>query len=281
VELEKVAIENLERTENHHHLTEERHTVGDVPLADVYRAQVEVAQAKQGLVKTKNRVRISRVNLNSAMGLPPDLEVAIASPMQEPATPQDSELHAAQSNSTYYRPELRKMQREIDALAFKVKEAQGACGPKFAAEGGYGKRDSDWFPQTEEWLVGVKVDVPLFTGYALTHNLRRARAELCQAKAQYDRIRLDVQQEVWTAYSRLVEAYETIETSIAQVKDAQESLRLTTERYKAGAGIISDLLDAQTALTRAEATQVDALWSFQSAKTYFIWTQGLLNLGQE
>jgi outer membrane protein TolC len=50
------------------------------------------------------------------------------------------------------------------------------------------------------------------------------------------------------------------------VGDAQESLRLASERYKAGAGTIADLLDSETALARAEATRVGVQWDYQIAR---------------
>jgi outer membrane protein len=278
-ELEQVAIENLERAQKHHQLTMEKHAVGAAPLADVYRAQVEVAEGKQELVQVESLVRISKVNLNSAMGLPPNIPVDIEAAMEEPVSPQYIDLDAAQSIAVSCRPEIQSLKNQICSLKYRVRQAQSEHGPKISAQAGYGKRDSDWTPSNNEWRVGVTMEVPIFTGYAITHNVRRTKSELCKLKAEYDRLSLDVQKEVWISYSRLLEAYEMIQTSIAQVKDAKESMRLTEERYKAGAGIISDLLDAQTALTKADATHVDALWSYQSAQTVFIWTQGLLQVG--
>lgn len=275
-ELEQVAIKNLERAEKHHQLTKEKHAVGAAPLADVYRAQVEVAEGKQELVKVESLVRISKVNLNSSMGIPPDIPIVIEASMNEPTSPTSIDLGEAQARAVTCRPELQRLKNHLCALKHRVREAQSERGPKFSAQAGYGKRDSDWTPSDDEWRFGVAMEIPIFTGYAITHNIRRTKAEFCQTKAEYDRLYIDVQQQVWTAYSRILEAYETIQTSIAQVQDARESMRLTEERYKAGAGIISDLLDAQTALTKAEATHVDALWNYQSAQTFFIWTQGLL-----
>lgn len=280
VELEQVAIQNLERAEKHHQLTVEKHTVGAAPLADVYRAQVEVAEGKQELVQAESLVRISKVNLNSSMGLPPNIPIEIESELNEPVSPEFINLEQAQSNAINRRPEIQLLKNHLCSMKYRIKQAQSEFGPKFDAVGGYGKRDSNWTPSNDEWRFGVSMEVPIFTGYALTHNLRKTKAEFCKTKAEYDRLSLDIQQQVWTSYSRLLEAFEMIQTSIAQVRDAKESMRLTEERYKAGAGIVSDLLDAQTALTKAEATHVDAIWSYQSSLSIFSWTQGILGIGE-
>ncbi len=278
IELEKVAIKNLERSEKNNSFAKERKEVGDVPLADVFRSQVDVAESKQQLVKARNMVRIAKVNLNAAMGLPPQIEFTLAPEEVEAIPPESFSLQMAQLRAMEERPEIKVAQYHLRTMAYKIKEAQGAFGPKVNAEGGYGKRDNDWFPSTDEWIFGVSVDVPIFTGFKLTHNLRRTQAEFLKARAEYDQLLLQVQQEVWKAYSNMQEAYESIEASLAQINDAGESNRLTEQRYQAGASTITDLLDAQTSLARAEAVRVDALWGYQAAKSIFLWTQGSLSV---
>lgn len=275
--LKQVAVTNLERAEKNCQMIKEKHAAGAAPLADVYRAEVEVAQGKQELVRTESLVRISKVNLNSSMGLPPDIPIDIDEKMQEATSPKEIDLIGAQKRAIAQRPEIQKMKEEICALKYRVDQAKSRGKPKLTAKAGYGKCDSDWPPADDQWRFGVEVEMPIFTGYAITHNIRRAKAELCQLTAEYERLSLDVQQGVWTSYSRLLEAYEMIQTSITQVQSAKESMRLTEARYRAGAGVISDLLDAQTALARAEATQVEAVWGYQSAQTLFLWTQGILH----
>jgi outer membrane protein TolC len=44
---------------------------------------------------------------------------------------------------------------------------------------------------------------------------------------------------------------------------------MAKERYEAGAGTITDLLDAQTALVRALSTQVEAVWDYYIARAVF------------
>jgi hypothetical protein len=50
---------------------------------------------------------------------------------------------------------------------------------------------------------------------------------------------------------------------------AQESMRMAKERYEAGAGTVTDLLDSQTALARAQANQVEAEWDYHTAQALF------------
>jgi outer membrane protein TolC len=53
------------------------------------------------------------------------------------------------------------------------------------------------------------------------------------------------------------------------VVDAGEGVRLAEERYAVGAGTINDLLDAQTALARADAHLIGAQWDYHIASAEF------------
>lgn len=274
--LEKVAKKNLERAEHSHKFTLQRESAGSNPLSDVYQSQVVVSEAMQEVVHVENLVRISKVNLNSAMGLPPDVEIEISEQSLGSHPLSCFNLKEAQYKSVIHRPEIKSALAHLKALKFHTKSVEGDFGPQVTAVGAYGKRDANWPPKFDEWKFGVRMDMPLFTGYELTHKLRKSQAEYCKAKAEYESLSLNVQQQVWIAYSKMEEGAEMIKTSKSQVENAEESMRLNQERYEVGAGIITDLLNAQTALNRANASYVDALWRYQSAIVYFIWAQGLL-----
>ena len=150
-----------------------------------------------------------------------------------------------------------------------MEAAKSAFGPKVRAEGSYGRRDTDFFPQDEEWLAGVSIEWPLFTGFYRQHHLARTKVEVYKEEAETKQLLLKVRQEVWTAHNKFKEAYEAVQATKVLVQDAQESMRLAKERYEAGAGTVTDLLDSQTALARALATQVEAGWDYHTAQAVF------------
>jgi outer membrane protein len=99
---------------------------------------------------------------------------------------------------------------------------------------------------------------------------------LSREEAEAERLDQLVRQEVWNAHSRLREAYQALQTAEVLVGDALESHRLARERYEAGAGTITDLLDVQTALARAQASQVEAGWDYRIALAQFKRATGTL-----
>ena len=121
------------------------------------------------------------------------------------------------------------------------------------------------------------MELPIFTGVSRTHRLSRARRELSKEEAQARNLVLAVRQEVWAAHSRLKEAYEVLEAAKILVRDAHESMRLTRQRYEAGTNTITDLLDVQTALARAEGMQVEARWNYLISKAALDRASGALS----
>jgi outer membrane protein TolC len=50
------------------------------------------------------------------------------------------------------------------------------------------------------------------------------------------------------------------------VRAGEEGLRVTRERYERGAAVITDLLETQTTLARAEAALAEARWGYLAAR---------------
>ncbi len=278
LDAKRVAEQNLDRSRDHLRLTSLQKEAGAVPKADVLRAQVEVSNAQLALIRAENLIRLARGNLNLSMGRSVEKPVEVTPSAQPPTRPEQMDLSLSLDQAVQSRPEIKGALKKIEVSQSNIQAARSAYGPRLRAEGSYGWRDSDFLPQDEDWALGITLEWPLFTGFARKHRLARAKADLSKEEAEAERLKLAVRQEVWNAFSRVTEAYQTLETSQILVQDALESHRLSRERYEAGAGTITELLDAQTALARAEATRVESEWDYQIALAQFQRATGRLEL---
>jgi outer membrane protein len=269
LEAKRVAEQNLDRSRDHLRLTNLRKEAGAAPKAEVLRTQVEVSNGQLTLVRAENLIRLARGNLNLSLGRPPEKPVEVTPSAQPPTRPEQMDLSLSLNQAVQSRPEIGGALKRIEVSQSNIQAARSAYGPRLRAEGSYGWRDNDFLPQDEDWAVGITLEWPLFTGFARKHRLARAKADLSKEKAEAERLMLAVRQEVWNAFSRITEMYQTLETTQTLVQDALESQRLSRERYEAGAGTVTELLDAQTALARAQATRVEAEWDYQIALATF------------
>ncbi len=271
-----VAQQNLERANAHLDLTQEHWEAGAVPKADVIRARVEVADAKLQLVRAESAIRLARGRLNKAMGLPVELKTQINPSQENMESPEKINLTEALELAPDRRPIYRAALHRKAAAQSSIDIAKSSFGPSIKAAAGYGVRDSEFLPADRDWSVGININLPLFQGFNPTHDVSRARHELAKQEAEIRHLVLQVREEVWSAHLKFEEFYQATQASEAVVQDARESMRMTRERYEAGAATATDLIDAQTTLMRAEYVRVESRWSYFSARSAFARAAGTI-----
>ena len=268
-ELQAVAGKNLARTEAHQRLALARRESGAVPQADVLRMDAEVANARLQLINADSRVRVATGRLNTAMGRAAEMPLAIAATAAAAPPPVRAELDAAAARALAQRPEVTSGEKRTEAARAAVTAAQAAWAPKLRADAAFGWRDTTFLPDTREWQAGLSVDFPLFDAGTRVHRLARSKAELAREEAAFENRRLQIRDEVWGAATELERAWAAIAANETGVRASEESLRVVRERYQGGAAIITDLLDTQTALARAESSLAKSRWSYLAARAAF------------
>lgn len=272
----EVAKQEVLRADEHLRLAEARQAAGAVPGGDVLRARVSATEARLHEVSSEHLVRVAAGRLNTAMGLPAETAVNAVAEASMPSLPAKVDFAAAVERALSARPGLAVAQSRVEVARGNVQSAAGQSGPKLSAEWRAGIRDAIWWPSDRDWSAGITVQWPLFDGRARARAKGRARAELAQAEAGLAADQLNVRREVWDARSRLDESYESALAAVTLVEEAEHSLRVSRERYRAGAGTLTDLLDAEASLARAAATRVQTLLDYQTARATFDWAMGEL-----
>jgi outer membrane protein len=165
------------------------------------------------------------------------------------------------------RPELSAINSEIAATEQALKAARGEYMPSIALEGRYEYLEGDFrdLEGGDHWTVGIGAQLPVWNWGKTAAKVREARSQLAQTRIQQDkttdRIRLEVRQ----AFLDLGKAEKNIEAAESALKTAGEAYRQARARYRAGEGTNTDVLDARTDLSRAEANHSQALFDYNVA----------------
>lgn len=272
LELSKTRIS---RSQDHLRIASDRKEAGDVPQADVTRAGVDLSSAELNSVSAEGSLRIALGNLNQAMGRMPQEPLQIAhSEIAVVPDPSGTDVQQSLNNALQKRPEIQAAQKRVEAKQKQIGIYRSEFFPKVRGEAGYGWLDEEFFPQDKDWYVGISLDVPLLDGGTRRHRVAKSKVEVSREQAQLDQLKLSVQQEVWSAYSRWIEAHQTLETSRVRQTQAEESLRLTKARYEEGAGTINDLLDAELSLDQADTGLNTARYRLYLARVAFLVASG-------
>jgi outer membrane protein TolC len=107
--------------------------------------------------------------------------------------------------------------------------------------------------------------MPLFDGGLITAKVKEEFSALAAAQERLRKLNLQVRQEVETAVLDVRSTSERVKATEKAVEQARESLRIEILKYNLGAGSITDVLDAQSALLQTETTYYRALSDFRIA----------------
>ncbi|MGZ4987035.1 MAG: TolC family protein [Limisphaerales bacterium] len=254
---------------------QKRYHAGTVPRFNVLRAEVEVANARPRLITARNQYRIAKNNLvnllgyNLPIGTLGDIPLQLVDTLKAPAV--EIDLASAIGRALEQRSELAALRKTERLRREDIVNAQAGYKPRIQAFGGYQFHSptfvEDLSHQLNGWEAGVNVSWSPWDG-GLT------RGRVVEAEARHDRSQVDIQDsqrqielEVRTAYSQFVNAKEVLESQKKVQEQAEEALRLAEARLHAGTGTQLDVLDAQTALTDARTTQVQALHDYSVARS--------------
>lgn len=253
-----------------------RYNAGTVPKFNVLRADVAVANERPNLIQAQNNYRIAKNNLSNLLGynLPHDVWEDI--PMQLSDTfddaPYEINLPDAIQQALSQRSELIALRETEQLEKLNVVNARSGYQPTVSVFAGYGAKNTQFTDPNDlsyalhGWTAGAQMNWDIFDGM-LTHG------KVVQAKAQFEHSKNDLADEsrqielqVRTAYSQFIEAKEVLESQKTVQAEAEEALREAKDRAQAGTGTQLDVLDAETALTQARTTQVQALHDYDVAR---------------
>jgi outer membrane protein TolC len=170
------------------------------------------------------------------------------------------------------RTELIVLRKTAELQRLNVVNARAGYKPTVQAFAGYNWYNAQFTAPVEldhdirGWNAGGQLNWAIFDGML-------TRGKVVQAKALYEKAKTDVDDkgrqielEVRTAYSDFIEAREVLESQQKVQEQADEALREAKARADAGTGTQLDVLDAETSLTQARTTEVQALHDYAAAR---------------
>lgn len=251
-----------------------RFDAGSVPQFNVLRARVALANERPQLIQARNAYRIGKNNLLNLLGvnLPntiwEDIPLELSDSLE--AGPSDIDLPNALDRALEKRPELAAL-RKAEALRREdLVTARSGYKPSASIFGGYQWEsplyEEDLNDDLHGWIAGAQLNWSIFDGQMTRGKIVEARARYEQARLDVDDSRRKIELDVRTTYSNFIEAREVLESQKSVQEEAKEALRLAEARMTAGSGTQLDVLDAQTSLTQARTTQVQALHDYAVAR---------------
>jgi len=256
-----------------------RYDVGLVVQSDLLSAEVRLASREQELIRARNNLALARAELNLAMGLPADAPHQPADALAERSL-SVAALPDVEQKALSNRPDLKRIEAQQSAQELSVAIAKSSFGPRLDAFAGWEMHNPTFLAGggANHWVGGIELQIDLFEGGAKRAALSRERAmeeKMAALKqAAKDAVRLEVRK----AYYDQDSSRQQVEVAHTAISQAQESLRISQDRYDGGLLTITDLLAAEESAHRSQADYWQAVYQFHISYANLELASGSLTL---
>ncbi len=248
---------------------------------DVLSIRVHLAGITEERIKKAADLEVARAALNDALGLPLETPHTLTSALTRLDLP-DVELASLERDASSTRPESRASRLGAGIAQTQLDSARSALLPQVTLHAAW-EADRQQFINKggASWLASVGMRWNLFNGNGDKARIEGARYGMERARADEQRVDSAVRLEVRRAWAGWRAAEQRIEVARAAVAEADESLRITQNRYEAGMSNVTDLLRNETAVLESRTRYLAAVHDQRIAATLLELAAGRLSPDSE
>ena len=229
---------------------------------DVLRSSVELSNARQELVRAENTYAVNLATLRNLLNISRTEPLTLTSEVAyQPfeTTMENCILYANRSRLDLAEERMKVQQKEL-----AVESARAGKKPTVSLTLGTGL--SSQFQPRHDTSTDVSASVGV-SWNIFDSGVTRAAIEAAEAERDIALLTLKKAEEtidlnLRKAYLNMREAEQRFTATGDAVRQAHEDYHIANERYRAGEGILLDIIDAQTALSAAETNAISARYDY-------------------
>ncbi|MGA9111199.1 MAG: TolC family protein [Smithella sp.] len=264
--IQDAARQSVEMLSAHRDVAQDYFNVGMIPKNDLLHAEVELANGKQALVRAKNAVELAKSSLNTV------LKRKIFTPVEVVDIlayhPLNQSFEECLNVARQARPELKISSLHAEQAGKLVQVAQSDYFPTLSLVGNYSRfgdnpsvSGSDYQNQ-ESWYVMGVASWNFWEWGKTKFKVDASKAKENQALEATKELNDQITLEIKNAYLILQETESQIIVWQKVIEQAEENFRISEERYKERVATSTEVLDAQTLLTKAKSEYANALGDY-------------------
>ena len=129
------------------------------------------------------------------------------------------------------------------------------------------------FSDNKGQAFGAQLSIPIFNGFAARNNVERSKVNLEKSKIAVEQQELDLQRNVYTAFTDAKGGLNAYESSLTTLEARQEAYNYAKEKYAVGMMNSFDFNQSQTLLSFAQSevlrTKYDYIFKIKILEFYF------------
>ena len=259
------ALENLEQTQR-------KYNAQKASELDLARSKTSLANAIPNVFDAENSVILSLWQLKAVMGVDLDENIDVFGRLSDYGEDMLGALvpegmPELDANST-----MRQLSIQADQLSASIKAQQYASLPSLALSfsysinamaNDYNFSEYRWSPSS---YVGLSLQIPIFAGGKRYNAVRQARVQAAELDIQREETERQLKIAVRQYLNTMDTATKSYSSAASAVESAQKAYDIASMSYNVGKNTLTDLNDAQLALTQARLSESQAIHSYLVAK---------------
>lgn len=271
---------NISRFEKLLNDTKKIYDNGFAEKLDVDKVSVQLNNLLTEKIKVENQLRAGNASLKFLMNMPQKDVLVLTDSLTEDMV-KENVLDQAYNYSD--RKEFQLLQVGKRLGEYNIKRYKLSYLPTVALYGNYYKNaqrnEFDFFgkgPWFTSSLVGVKISVPIFDGFAKAARISKAQLELQQTNNKLQQLQSSIDNDVEQAKLKLTSSLLTIDNQRKNMELAERVYNTTKIKYEQGLGSNQEIYTAQTELKLAQNNYYGALYDAVIARVDFLKATGKL-----
>ena len=259
------ALENLNQIQR-------RYNAQRASELDLTRAKTTLANAIPNVYDAESSVILSLWQLKAVMGINLDENIDVAGSLDDYADHMLYDLQESSELSLENNSTMRQLAMQAEQLANAIKVQQYASLPTLSLSFNYSLNamtndfnfsEYRWSPYS---FVGLNLSIPIFAGGQRLNATRQARVQAQELEVQ----RANTERQLKIAIRQYLNQMETAMKSYSSARSATETAQkaydIAARSYDVGRSTLTDLNDAQLALTQSRIGVCQAVYNFVVAK---------------
>lgn len=239
---------------------------------DLTRAKTTLANAIPSVYDAESSMLISLWQLKAVMGLNLEANIDIEGELEDYAEHMLYDITEGESYSLENNSSLKQLSIQAEQLADAIKLQKYANLPSLALTFSYNinAMTNDFNFSEYKWspysFAGLSLSIPIFAGGKRSAAIKQARVQADELAIQRESTERQLKIAIRQYLNSMENSMKSYSAAQSAVETARKAYSIASKSYDVGRSTLTDLNDAQYALTQAELTVSSAIFNFLSAK---------------
>ena len=239
---------------------------------DLTRAKTTLANAIPNVYDAESSVILSLWRLKAVMGVNLEENIDVAGSLDDYAEHMLYDLHESSELSLENNSTMRQLALQAEQLADAIKVQKYASLPTLSLSFNYSinAMTNDFKFSEYKWspysFAGLSLSVPIFSGGQRANAVRQAKVQARELEIQRTNTERQLKISIRQYLNQMETAMKSYNSARSAAETAQKAYDIASRSYEVGRSTLTDLNDAQLALTQSRLGVSQAVYNFVVAK---------------